>query len=111
MKTLEKLVLAYLRPVVKPAMDPLQFAYQPNIGVDDGVIYLQDRALSQLEKAGSTVRIMFFDFSSAFNTIQPTLLKDKLEHTSIVAKLQTHQSNTVLAISGDFCYSLTFQYL
>ena len=33
----------------------------------------------KLEKPGSTVRIMFFDFSSAFNTIQPAVLGDKLE--------------------------------
>uniref|UniRef100_A0A669DYS2 Reverse transcriptase domain-containing protein n=1 Tax=Oreochromis niloticus TaxID=8128 RepID=A0A669DYS2_ORENI len=26
----------------------------------------------------STVRVMFFDFSSAFNTIRPTVLGDKL---------------------------------
>jgi len=37
MKTLERLVLAHLHPVVKPAMDPLQIAYQPNIRVDDAV--------------------------------------------------------------------------
>ncbi|KAI3353697.1 hypothetical protein L3Q82_004935 [Scortum barcoo] len=43
-------------------MDPLQFAYQPDIGVDDAVIYLLHTSLTHLEKAGSTVRIMFFDF-------------------------------------------------
>ncbi|KAI3353947.1 hypothetical protein L3Q82_005146 [Scortum barcoo] len=60
-------------------MDPLQLAYQPDIGVDDAVIYLLHTSLTHLEKAGSTVRIMFFDFSSAFNTIQPRLLGDKLQ--------------------------------
>lgn len=52
-------------------MDPLLFAYQPGIGVQDTVIFLPNIALSRLEKAGSLVRIMFFYFSSAFNTIQP----------------------------------------
>ena len=42
------------------------------------MIFLLHRALTHLEKPGSTVRIMFFDFSSAFNTIQPVLLRDKL---------------------------------
>ncbi|KAI3376605.1 hypothetical protein L3Q82_017037 [Scortum barcoo] len=75
MKTLERLVLAHLRPLVSSFMDPLQFAYQPDIGVDDAVIYLLHTSLTHLEKQpGSTVRIMFFDFSSAFNTIQPRLL-------------------------------------
>ncbi|KAI3352203.1 hypothetical protein L3Q82_005166 [Scortum barcoo] len=79
MKTLERLVLAHLRPLVSSFMDPLQFTYQPDIGVDDAVIYLLHTSLTHLEKAGSTVRIMFFDFSSAFNTIQPRLLGDKLQ--------------------------------
>ncbi|KAI3371819.1 hypothetical protein L3Q82_024371 [Scortum barcoo] len=52
-----------------------RFAYQPDIRVDDAVIYLLHTSLTHLEKAGSTVRIMFFDFSSAFNTIQPRLLR------------------------------------
>ena len=72
MKTLERLVLVRLRPP-----PPLQVAYQPGIGVDDAIIFLLDRSLSHLEKPGSTVRIMFFDFSSAFN-IQSTLLGEKL---------------------------------
>lgn len=83
MKTLERLVLVHLRPLVSPSLDPLQFAYQSGIGVDDAVIFLQHRALSHLEKPGSTGRIMFFDFSSAFNTIQPKLLRDKLELTGV----------------------------
>ncbi|KAI3364709.1 hypothetical protein L3Q82_011475 [Scortum barcoo] len=58
MKTLERLVLAHLRPLVSSFMDPLQFAYQPDIGVDDAVIYLLHTSLTHLEKAGSTVRIM-----------------------------------------------------
>ncbi len=34
--------------------------------------------LSHLEKQGSTVRVMFFDFSSTFNTLQSCLLGEKL---------------------------------
>jgi len=64
-------------------MDPLQFAYQPGIGVDDAVIFLLHGAFSHLEKPGSTVTITFFDFSSAFNTIQPLLLRDKLELSDV----------------------------
>uniref|UniRef100_A0A667Y6G0 B30.2/SPRY domain-containing protein n=1 Tax=Myripristis murdjan TaxID=586833 RepID=A0A667Y6G0_9TELE len=78
MKVLERLVLAHLRPQVKERLDPLQFAYQPHLGVDDAVIYLLQRAHMHLDGGGSTVRITFFDFSSAFNTIQPLLLSEKL---------------------------------
>ncbi|KAI3356959.1 hypothetical protein L3Q82_003596 [Scortum barcoo] len=70
MKVLERLVLAQLRPQVRKFLDPLQFAYQPHLGVDDAVIYLLQRAHMHLDGGGGTVRITFFDFSSAFNTIQ-----------------------------------------
>ena len=40
-KTLERLVLHHLRPLVSS----LQFAYQPGIGVEDAVIFLTQRAL------------------------------------------------------------------
>ncbi|KAI4896395.1 hypothetical protein NFI96_003160 [Prochilodus magdalenae] len=89
MKTLERLLLVHLRPLVSLAMDPLQFAYQPGIGVEDAIIHLLHRSLSHLENAGSTVRIMFFDFSSAVSTIQPMLLKDKLECTALDHHLTT----------------------
>lgn len=40
MKTLERLILAHLRPPVSSPMAPPQAANQPNIGVDDAVFYL-----------------------------------------------------------------------
>nr|XP_046254202.1 uncharacterized protein LOC124064049 [Scatophagus argus] len=45
---------------------------------DDAIIYLLHRAYTHLDRAGSTVRVMFFDVSSAFNTIRPALLCSKL---------------------------------
>ncbi|KAI3367570.1 hypothetical protein L3Q82_026417 [Scortum barcoo] len=58
MKALERIVLSqHLRPLVSPNMDPLQFAYQPGIGVDDAVIYLLQRSLSHLEDAGNTTPV------------------------------------------------------
>ncbi|KAI3363872.1 hypothetical protein L3Q82_001474 [Scortum barcoo] len=105
MKTLERLVLVHLRPLVSSFMDPLQFAYQPDIGVDDAVvIYLLHTSLTHLEKAGSTVRIMFFDFSSAFNTIQPRLLGDKLQLAGVDHHLHYMDSglpHTQTTVYGD----------
>lgn len=40
MKTLERRVFAHIRLMVSDYMDPLQFAYQPNNGVDDALIYM-----------------------------------------------------------------------
>ncbi|TWW71544.1 hypothetical protein D4764_16G0000410 [Takifugu flavidus] len=62
---MERLVLTHLRPLVSPFQDPLQFNPRLN----------------------TTVRVMFFDFSSAFNTIQPRLLRTKLENMQMNAPL------------------------
>ena len=52
MKTMERIILRSLRPMVSSQMDPLQFAYQPGLGVDDAVIYLLHRSLAHLENPG-----------------------------------------------------------
>ena len=78
MKVFERLVLRHLKRLVKDLIDPLQFAYQANKGVDDAILFMLHKTYSHLENTGSSVRIMFFDFSSAFNTIQPSLLGEKL---------------------------------
>ena len=77
MKVLERLLLGHLNRQVKTFQDPLQFAYRPGVVKEDAIIYLVQWAHSYLAKAGSAVRIMFFDFSSAFNIIQPALLCKK----------------------------------
>ena len=87
MKTMERLVLHVLRPQVRHARDPLQFAYQEKVGVDDAITYLLHRTHSHLDKGKSAVRIMFFDFSSAFNTIQPPRLGDKLLQMGVDAHM------------------------
>ncbi|KAI3368145.1 hypothetical protein L3Q82_007808 [Scortum barcoo] len=93
MKTLERLVLIHLRPLVSSFMDPLQFAYLPDIGVDDAVIYLLHTSLTHLEKAGSTVRIMFFDFSSAFQHHPAQAAGDKLQQ---LAGVDHHLTSWIL---------------
>ncbi|KAK3528352.1 hypothetical protein QTP86_034147 [Hemibagrus guttatus] len=55
MKLLERIVLSYMVPQVKPALDPLQSAYQPHVGVDDAVIYLLQHAQSYLDGSGGTM--------------------------------------------------------
>ena len=83
MKLFERAVLNILEPEVANYIDPLQFAYRKNRGVDDALLYLLNRCYSHLEKAGSSIRLMFYDFSSAFNTIQPHILAQKLSNMKI----------------------------
>ncbi len=69
---------------VRGASSP--FVYKPGIGVDDTVILLLQRSLSHLEVAGNMSESCF-DSSSAFNTIQPSLLKFKMERAGVHANL------------------------
>ncbi|KAF7654792.1 hypothetical protein LDENG_00064780 [Lucifuga dentata] len=78
MKSLERLILTLLRPLVHTSLEPLQFANQPRIGVKDAVILLLHQVCIHLDGSGSCMRIMFFDFSSAFNAIRPALLRSRL---------------------------------
>lgn len=47
--------------------------------MDDAVLYMLHRAHSFLDELGGYVRVLFLDFSSAFDTIQPCILKEKME--------------------------------
>ncbi|KAK3562612.1 hypothetical protein QTP86_002148, partial [Hemibagrus guttatus] len=77
MKSFESLVLSYLKDITDPLLDPLQFAYRANRSVDDAVNMALHFILQHLDSPGSYARILFVDFSSAFNTIIPALLRDK----------------------------------
>lgn len=59
MKTIGHLILCHLRPQVAQRLDPLQFAYQEHIGVEDAVLYMLHRAHAYLDLPGSYVRIVF----------------------------------------------------
>ncbi|KAK0134692.1 putative RNA-directed DNA polymerase from transposon BS [Merluccius polli] len=79
MKTFERMVLEHLRPLVRDCLDPLQLAYQTDIGVDAIICLLSQSLHTHLERPQSMVRIMFFDFSSAFDTVQSARLAEKLQ--------------------------------
>ncbi len=59
-------------------LDPLQFAYRPNRSTDDAISSTLHLALTHIENKDSYVRMLFIDFSSAFNTIIPQQLINKL---------------------------------
>uniref|UniRef100_A0A8C6W187 Reverse transcriptase domain-containing protein n=1 Tax=Nothobranchius furzeri TaxID=105023 RepID=A0A8C6W187_NOTFU len=89
MKVLERLLLVHLNKQTRTYQDQLQFAYRHGAGVEDAIIQLLQQTHCHLDKAGSTVRVMFFDFSSAFNTIQPDVLCQKLQKTQVGASTIT----------------------
>ena len=59
--------------------DPFQFAYQNDRSVEDAVALSLHHSLQYLEKSGPYVRMLFLDFSSAFNAIVPHKLFDQLQ--------------------------------
>ena len=63
-------------------LDPPQFAYRANRSVDDAVNMGLLFILQHLDSPGTYARILFVDFSSAFNTIAPAL-QDKLTQLSV----------------------------
>uniref|UniRef100_A0AAY4CU68 Anion exchange protein n=1 Tax=Denticeps clupeoides TaxID=299321 RepID=A0AAY4CU68_9TELE len=67
-------------------LNPLQFAYCPNRSTDDTISHLLHTALTHLDtQKGNYVKMLFIDYSSAFNTIIPSTLTTKLEHqTSVI---------------------------
>ncbi len=67
--------MAYIKASTWPLLDPLQFAYRANRSVDDAVNMGLHFILQHLDRPGTYVRILFVNFSSAFNTIIPDILQ------------------------------------
>ena len=83
MKSFERLVLSHLKAITDPLLNPLQFVYRANRSVDDPVNMALHFTLQHLDSPGTYTRILFVDFSSAFNTIIPALLQDKLSQLTV----------------------------
>ncbi|KAK3543060.1 hypothetical protein QTP70_010552 [Hemibagrus guttatus] len=78
MKCFERLVMRHIKTQLPPSLDPLQFAYRPNCSTDDAITTTLHLALTHLDNKDSYVRMLFIDFSSAFNTIILQHLIEKL---------------------------------
>ena len=73
---MKKIVKMFLSRCVHDR-DPLQFAYVSNRCVDDATGLLLHKLYSHADSVGNYSRVLFVDFSSVFNTIQPHLLVTK----------------------------------
>ena len=86
MKCFEKIVVQHLLTFTSQQLDPFQFAYKSQRGVDDAILTLLYKAFIHLDEPGSFSRVLFIDFSSAFSTIQPDALAEKLPCLNIDPK-------------------------
>ena len=87
MKCFERLILSHIKRSLPSTLDPHQFAYRANRSTDDAVSLAIHTALNHLDSTNSYVRMLFIDFSSAFNTIIPSRLIHKLSTLGISSPL------------------------
>ena len=78
MKCFERLVLQHLKSCLPRDFDQMQFAYKANRSTDDAIATALHLTLSHLERPGTYARLLFVDYSSAFNTIVPSILVAKM---------------------------------
>ncbi|KAK1795636.1 hypothetical protein P4O66_001129 [Electrophorus voltai] len=93
-------------------MDPLQFAYRHIRSTDDAIAHLLHTTLTHLDKGrGNYVKMLFVDYSSAFNTIIPSLLTTKLEalglHTSLCDWISNFLTDRPQPVQVGNCVSST----
>ena len=69
MKCFDRLVMAHINTIIPETLDPPQFASRPNRFTDDAISIALHTTLSHLDKRNTYVRMLFIDYSSAFNTI------------------------------------------
>ena len=68
---------------VKDLIDILQFASKKKRCVEDAITVLLKTVCSHLDKPRTYTRILYIDFSSAFNTIQPHIMIKKLHNMGV----------------------------
>ncbi|KAI4881461.1 hypothetical protein NFI96_000613 [Prochilodus magdalenae] len=77
-KCFERLVMTHIKATIDVTVDLHQYAYRRNRSTDDAISSVVHTALTHLEQKDSYVRMLFVDFTSAFNTMIPQTLTDKL---------------------------------
>ncbi len=88
MKVFERLVKSHICSSIPVTLDPLQFAYRPIRSTDDAISHILHSSLTHIDSSnGNYVRLLFIDYSSAFNTIVPIKLASKLTDLGLNSSL------------------------
>ncbi len=83
MKSMEKLIVSQLKLEVCPQLDPYQFAYKRQRGTDDSINSLVHLVIKHLENPRAYAKLLYVDFSSAFNTLQPHILLKTMQRMNV----------------------------
>ncbi|KAI4903872.1 hypothetical protein NFI96_022133, partial [Prochilodus magdalenae] len=86
-KCFERLVSSHVKSCLPAALDLHQFAYRRNRSTEDAISAALHTVLAHLDCQNSYVRMLFIDFSSAFNTVIPSKLIYKLSQLGISTSL------------------------
>ena len=92
MKFFERLVIAHINTIIPETLDRLQFAYRPNRSTADAICIALNTTHSHLDKGNTYMRMLFIDYSTAFNTIVLSKLITKLR----ILGLNTFLCNWIL---------------
>ncbi len=76
-------MVSSLKKEVDSLLDPFQFAYKQGRGTDDSINSITHLVTEHPEDPKAYVRLLFVDFSSAFNMLQPHLLIEKLKNMNV----------------------------
>ncbi len=88
MKVFERLVKSHICSSIPVTLDPLQFAYRPNRSTDDAICHILHSSLTHIDSSnGNYARLLFIDYSSAFNTIVLIKLASKLTDLGLNSSL------------------------
>ena len=104
-KTFERLLLRFIQPALT---DDFQFAYRPHRGTEDALACLLDVVTEHLDKnPKGFARCLFIDFTSAFNTISPSILINELLNknlhqniVNLIYSFLTDRSQSVVTSMG-----------
>ncbi len=80
---MEHILCKELMSQIKGLVDPLQFAYINDQSTVDASLILLHKVQHHLDKTNAPVRVLFMDFTSAFNTVQPNILKERLQDLGV----------------------------
>ena len=83
MKVFQRVVLILFQVLVTDFLDPWQVAYRRNRSVEDAVLHVLNSIYAHLDKPGTYIRLMFFDFSSAFNTITTFISRETFKDENL----------------------------
>ncbi len=88
MKVFERLLKNHICSSIAVTLDPLQFAYRPNRSTDNAISQVLHSSLTHIDsKNGNYIRLLFIDYSSAFNTIVPIKLAIKVTDLGLNSSL------------------------